>query len=217
MACRRLTTNRVYATTVIDCYPKAARGGNHSMPINRVFTLAAIFAAATILIYLSSRPRHELRQPRVYLAEVPIQTDAQLAQATKYLREACPDVVLINDTRRAEYRLNAFWNGAQGWVVIVSRKDLPFIFQRVGGPDAMQTFRQVCTDVRNDAKELADFDASTQSLPVGRYSLYAANPDRVFLLDTKTGAVWELKPNLKDIPEFERISVEGLYDNRIGP
>jgi hypothetical protein len=182
------------------------------MTMNRVLTLAAILVAATALLYLAG-PHRQLRQTRVFVAEIRNQPEAELAQATKYLREACRDIILIKDQRRAEYRLRALWGGDR-WVVFVEQKDLNLIFHGEG-PDAMETFRQGCTAIRDDAKELADFDAHTAPMPIGRYSLNSANPDHVFLLDTKTGAVWELKPRpLGDTQEFERISVEGLYDSK---
>jgi hypothetical protein len=191
------------------------------MNINRVLTLAALFVAATILLYLSG-PHRQLRQTRVYVgAMIPSQSDAEIAQATKYLRDACPDIILIKDQQRADYRLNAFWNGTS-WFVLVGREALPWMFYKQDSPDAMDTFRRGCTAIRDDAKELADFDAHTPPMGIGRYSLHSTNPNqgvvneegRVFLLDTKTGAVWQLKP-VGDTQEFERMSVEGLYKNRL--
>jgi hypothetical protein len=189
------------------------------MTINRVLILAVILGGAMLFVYFSS-PRHNSRQPRVYMAKIPNQPDAEAAQATKYLREACSDIVLVKDQRRADYRLTALWAGTPaegslgGWVVIVSRNDLPLVFHREGSPDAIETFRQTCTAIRDDAKELVDFDASTQSMPVDRYSLNSANPVGLFLLDMKTGAVWQLEP-VGNTQEFTRISVEGLYNNRV--
>jgi hypothetical protein len=190
------------------------------MMSNRVLTLAAIFVAATILLYLSG-PRRRLRQTRVYAAQVPNQPEAELAQVTKYLQEACPDMVLIKDKGRADYTVDALWRGTS-WFVLAGREDLPWMFYKQDSPDAMETFRQGCAAIRDDAKELADFDARTAPMPIGRYSLHSTNPKqgvvtdegRVFLLDTKTGAVWELKPT-GDTLEFGRISVEGLYKNRL--
>jgi hypothetical protein len=87
----------------------------------------------------------------------------------------------------------------------------------------METFRQSCAAIRKDAKELADSEPDTTSMPVGRYLMHSTNPKpgilndegRIFLLDTKTGEVWQLEP-VGNTQEFGRISVEGLYDNR-GP
>jgi hypothetical protein len=185
------------------------------MTLNRILTLATLFILAAVLVYALGT-HHLLRRPPVFVAGIPNQREAQVAQVKEYLREACPEVVLITDQRRADYRLMAVWNDTQGWVAVVSRKDSLIMFHREGA-DAMEVFRQSCAAIRDDAKESQDFDASMQSMPVGRYSLNAANPDHVFLLDTKTGAVWQLKPQpLGDSQEFERTSVEGLYNTKVG-
>jgi hypothetical protein len=188
------------------------------MSINRVLTLAAIFVTATIFLYLSG-PHRQLRRTRVYAAKVPNQPEAELAQVTQYLREACPDMVLMKEEGWADYTILASWYGPPAWNVFVSGKGRMIYWK--GNRDAMEAFRQACAAIRDDAKEVAAFDASMQSLPVGRYSLMrgppagdSANLDHVFLLDTKTGAVWELKP-IGDTQEFERMSVDGLYKNRL--
>jgi len=179
------------------------------MHINRVLTLAAIFVAATILVYLSG-PHRQVRQTRVFVVKIPSKPEAELAQVTEYFREACPDMVLINEEGRADYTMLASWYGPPQWNVFVGGKGRTIYWK--GNRDAMEAFRQACAAIRDDAKELGDFDAHTAPMPVGRYSLSAANPGRVFLLDTKTGAVWELKPRtFPDKQGFERISVEGLY------
>lgn len=196
------------------------------MTTNRVLTLAAILVAATVVLYLSG-PHRQLRQTRVFVAKIPTKPEAELAQVTKYFREACPDMVLIKEEGRADYTIGASWYGAPEWNVFVEGKGRMIYWK--GNRDAMEAFRQACAAIRDDAKELADFDASTQSMPVGRYSLMrgppardSANPGRVFLLDTKTGAVWQLVeipgiPSNVDFPDtqdFERISVEGLYNRK---
>lgn len=179
------------------------------MTLNRVLTLAAIFVAATILLYLSGTHR-QLRQPRVFVLKIPNKPEAEFAQVTRFFREACPDMVLINEEGRADYTIGASWYGAPEWNVLVSGKSNAIYWK--GNRDAMEAFRQACAAIRDDAKELADFNAQTAPMPIERYSLHFANPDRVFLLDTKTGAVWELKPrSFPDTQGFERISVEGLY------
>ena len=88
-------------------------------------------------------------------------------------------MILIKDERRADYTVIARWLGT-AWVLLVSRKDLPWMFFKQDSPDAIETFRQGCTAIRDDAKELADFDAHITPMPVGRYSLNSSNPDRVF-------------------------------------
>jgi len=189
------------------------------MTTNRVLIVAVALVASTVLFYLAV-PHHQSRQPRVYLTEIPNEPDEVVAQAKKYLREACPDMVLIKDEPRADYKMTAAWAGdptykkdsGNGWVVFVDRKNSVQIFGKQGSPDAIETFRQSCASIRDDAKELADFNAHTPAMPIGRYSLHSVNPDRVFLLDTKTGGVWELEP-LGRYQVFERVSVEGLYSN----
>ncbi len=51
--------------------------------------------------------------------------------------------------------------------------------------------------------------------------LHSADADHIFLVDTKTGAVWEWYEGDKlSQEEFRRISVEGLYNNNplgVGP
>lgn len=198
------------------------------MTLNRVLTLAAIFVAATIVLYLSG-PHRQLRQTRVFVAKIQNDPETEFAQETKYFREACPDMVLIKAKGWADYTILASWYGRPPeWGVFVDGKGRTIY--ATANRDAMAAFRQACAAIRDDAKELSDFDASTQSMPVGRYSLMrgpragdSANQDNVFLLDTKTGAVWQLVespgiPGNTDFPEtqeFERISVEGLYRNRV--
>jgi hypothetical protein len=192
------------------------------MTLNRVLTLAAIFVAATALLYLSGA-RRQSRQTRVFIAELLNQPEAELAQAAKYLREACPDMIVIRDQERADYRLNALWRGGH-WTVFVHRKDLPFLFVKQDSSDVMETFRQACNAIREDVKGVASFDADTAPMPIGRYSLTVLpgnqnviNSEHIYLLDTKTGAAWELKP-VGDNQVFERISVEGLYNRKpFGP
>jgi hypothetical protein len=185
------------------------------MTVNPVLTLAAIFVAATALVYLSV-PHRQLRQIRVFVMDVPNQPDAEVAEVRRYFQTACPDMVLIKDKLRTDYTLGARWAGSK-WGVLVNRKDQTLILFEAHSPDAIDTFRYTCKVIRDDSKEVADFDAHTAHMPIGRYSLTVLpgnqnviNSERIFLLDTKTGAVWELKP-LGDNQEFERISVEGLY------
>jgi hypothetical protein len=103
-------------------------------------------------------------------------------------------MVLINEKDWADYTIFASWYGPPQWNVFVGGKGRTIYWN--GNRDAMEAFRRACAAIRDDAKEVADFDASTQSMPVGRYSLMrgppagnSANLDHVFLLDTKTGAV----------------------------
>ena len=81
------------------------------MTTNRMLTLAAIVVTATTLVYLSGFPHRRSRQTRVFITKIPNQTDAQAALATKYSREACPDMILIKDERRADYTVIARWLG----------------------------------------------------------------------------------------------------------
>jgi hypothetical protein len=178
------------------------------MTINRVLTLAAILVMAIVAVYLW-RAHRELRRPRVFVMKIPNKPEEEFAQVTKYLRETCPDIVLTKEEGRADYTIGASWYGPPQWNVFVSGKNNTIYWK--GNRDAMEVFRQACAAIRDNAKELADFDAQTAPMPLGRYSLNGAN-GHILLLDTKTGAVWELKPGvLRDRQEFERISVEGLY------
>ena len=188
------------------------------MTINRVLTLAAISVSIAALLYLSGHAHPELRKPRAFVAGIPNQPEAEVGLATKYFQEACPNIIVIKDQQRSDYRINALWRGGH-WIVLVHRKDFPLLFTKQDSADAMETFRQSCTAIWEDARESADFDAHAERLPIGRYSLHSDNPSHILLLDTKTGAVWELKPQpLGDDQEFERISVEGLYNRKtFGP
>jgi hypothetical protein len=180
------------------------------MTINRMVTLAAIFLAATVLLYFSG-PHRQLRQTRIFVVDIPNRPDAERAEVRGYFQTACPDMLLIKDQQRADYTLIASWAKGSKWGVFLRRKDQTVIFLGEQSPDAIETFRQTCKAIRDDAKEVSDLDAQTEPMPIGRFSMHSADPEHVFLLDTKTGAVWQLKPDLKNTPEFERISVEGLY------
>jgi hypothetical protein len=178
--------------------------------IDRVLTLAAIFVAATIVLYISGG-HWQPGQTRVFLLTLPNEPEAQVAQKTQYLRQACPDMIVIKDQDRADYIIVPIWRD-KTWAVEVERRDVPWLFYKHDSPDAIETFRQSCAAIRADARELADFDAHAAPMPIGRYLMYSATPSRVFLLDTKTGAVWESKPDWRGTQQFERVAVEGLHD-----
>lgn len=174
--------------------------------------LAAIFLAATLVLYISGAHRQS-RQIKVFVEQIPKQPEAQVTEATKYLREACPDIAVTRDEHRADFGISAFWRGTAWVVVLKSRSEAwPLLFFKQDSPDALETFRQGCVVIRDNAKDMAEFEARSTALPTGRYVLHSSTPDRLFLLDTATGAVWELKPQpLKDRDQFEPIDVEGLY------
>jgi hypothetical protein len=205
---------------VINCYAKRRFCEGRRMTINRVLTLAAIFVVATVLAYVFGFNQRQSRQPRIFVATIPTGSNVDVAEVTKYLQTACPDMVVIKDEPRADYKLAAVWAGGK-WRVLVDRKDQTLILFEDHSPDAIETFRHSCQVIRDDSKEVADFDAHTAPMPIGRYSLTVLpgsqnviNSERIFLLDTKTGAVWEWK-SLGDHEEFERISVEGLYNRKM--
>lgn len=178
------------------------------MDFRRVLILAGIFLAATLVLYLSGIHRQS-RQTRIYMAKMWYRPDGELAQATKYFREACPDIVVTRDRRRADYSVGAMWTTK--WTVIVDREGLPLpFFLKADSQDALESFRQSCAAMRDDSRERMDFDSYTESLPVGRYLLQSPSPDHVFLLDTRTGAVWQLR-QVGDSEEFDRMSVDGLH------
>jgi hypothetical protein len=137
--------------------------------------------------------------------------EEEVAHATKYFREACPDIAVTRDYRRADYTVGAVW--AEKWIVIVDREGFSgYFFLKADSQDAVDTFRQSCSAIREDAKERMDFDSYTESMPVGRYLLYSTTPDHVFLLDSRIGAVWQMRQNpILDTQEFDRMSVDGLY------
>lgn len=180
------------------------------MALRRVLMVTVIFLAAMVVLYLSGAHRQH-SQTRVYIAKMWNRPEAEAGQATKYFREACPDLVVTHDHRRADYTIGAVWT--EKWIVMVDREGLRFpFFYKADSPDALESFRQSCAAMREDAKDREDFDSHAESRPVGRYLLQSPTPDRVFLLDTRTGAVWHMKQNpLEDRPEFDRIPVEGLY------
>jgi hypothetical protein len=129
----------------------------------------------------------------------------------KDFRAACPDMILIKDEPRADYTLATAWAGNK-WRVALSGKGQSILYEDVS-PDIMETFRQSCSAIRDDAKESVDFNAHTVPQTVGRYVLQSTPPNRLFLLDTKTGSVWELQ-DLGLYQEFEHVRVEGLYEEQ---
>ena len=187
------------------------------MPIKSVLMLSGLFLAATIVLYFSGRaPRHT----RVFVASGMNQSEAEIAEITKYFRAACPDAILVNLEPRADYSVIARWYGVpsdketswRGWAVFLTRKGSEQISFKQGSADAMETFRQTCAAIRDDMRDVAEFDRNAAPMTTGRYVLHSVDPEHVFLVDTKTGAVWQLK-ELGRIQQFERVSVEGLYDN----
>lgn len=181
--------------------------GKFGMNINRLLTLAVILLLAAILLVELSRAPHR-RHLRIYVGSLPNRSNQG---AEEYFRAACPDMVVVKDEPRADYSVGAAWSdSSKNWGVMVARKGWPFIFGKGGYPDAIKMFRQGCAAIRDDASELADFEEHNPSMPTGRYSLNSANPDRVFMLDTQTGAVWEWE-QFENSEHFVRISVEGLY------
>ena len=183
---------------------------DHSVRVdNRMLTLAEVLVAALLCL---SCAQHQPRRTGIYILNAPNQSNAE----PKYFEAACPDMTLIKDVQHADYTLGAVWAGTK-WRVVVSRKDGAGIIFEDSTPDVIETFRRTCAAIRDDAKEVAEFNAHSPPMPIGRYVLQSAASNRVFLLDTQTGAVWELQ-DLGLYQEFERVRVDGLYiDNPLAP
>src|SRR5580700_1387316 len=135
------------------------------MTMNRVLTLAAILVAATALVYLSVSHR-QLRQTRIFLMDIPNRPDVERAEVRGYFQTACPDMVLIKDRQRSDYTLGASWAKTNKWGVLVNRKDQTLILFEAHSPDAIDTFRYTCKVIRDDSKEVADFDAHAAPMPI---------------------------------------------------
>lgn len=182
------------------------------MQIRHVFLLAALFLTATLVLYLL-RLDHQSRPTRILLVKARNQSDAEIAALTGYLRAACPNAELVSREQLADYSVVAVWNGT-GWTVILNRSHKgENVFFKGGVTDAIATFRQACAAMRSDEKEMADYEAQMMPMPTGRYLIHSADADHVFLVDTKTGAVWQLRDFGKLGEEFDRVPVEGLYDS----
>lgn len=184
------------------------------MALHRALILAGIFLAATVGLYLSGASHHQ-RQTRVFVTKSQTQSEAEISQLSSYFQAACPELVTVNLESQADYSVVAVW-GLQGWTVVLSRKGED-IFLKEGSTDAMETFRHTCTAIRGDEKEMADSEARTSD--TGRYVLHSADKTHILLVDTKTGAVWELQhhealPGHAEYDQFEHVSVEGIYNNR---
>lgn len=178
------------------------------MTLNRRLTLAVLFIAATAVAYFSGSRRFS-RQPRVFVAPTLNRPDAEVAQITRYFEAACPDALIIQLQARADYTVAARWfNTHGGWAVALDRKGESIYYKQFGS-DAIEAFRQTCAAIRDDARETADSETHTTT---GRYLLYSSNPEHVFLVDTRTGAVWHLQ-SWGTGEEFQRVAVDGLYDN----
>lgn len=182
--------------------------GFSKMTLRWMAVLAGISLAGTFVL---SHINSQSRRVRVHIATSRNQPEAEASKVLGFFHSACPDAIVIKDESRADYAVAALWVGGE-WRVVVDGRDVPLIFHSEGSPDAIQTFRQTCAAIRDDANELADFNAHSALQPVGRYALQSVGQDRVFLMDTKTGAVWQLQ-QIGNSQEFDRVSVEGLYRN----
>lgn len=181
------------------------------MLVKRLFALCATLLTLACVIYFASA-RKQSRRTRISIVHLPNQSESQAAAIDTDAHQACPDMVLIRDSNRADYELASSWSKNEKWGVVVNRKDgTPMLFKEVS-PDLIETFRQACAVIRSDAEEMADFSAHELPAPNARYSL-TSTQDNVLLIDTKTGAIWKLE-QVGLYEEFERVSVEGLYHNQ---
>lgn len=203
------------------------------MTTKRLLTLAAICILVIAIVYLA-RPHHRWKQPRVYIdakepAAPPGQTPSKEQAGasvnwTEHFRTACPHMALLHGSENADYTIHVAGSSANKiWVARTTRSDWADIY--VGhGQDPHAILKDSCAAIRDDVDDWAGFGsvaskANPQSAPNGRYaiSLYPGDPT-AFLLDTKTGAVWELgritsgqgKSQLT-FRKFDRVSVDGLY------
>ncbi len=132
-------------------------------------------------------------------------------------------MALVENDNLTDYSIDGVWNG-KDWGVWVERSDNAVILRAEGdkNPDFTNVLWESCLAIRNDMEDRADGELPYKSAPLGRYvlSYHPTNPNYAFLLDSKTGAVWELTHQtwsgggkLGNVPyrKFERVSVDGLY------
>jgi hypothetical protein len=197
------------------------------MNLGRLLTFVAILVAG-LAIVLIFRPHRQWKQPRVY-----VNAEARQAKSTEEssvdwredFRSACPHMALVGSDEHADYIIEATWFPsppleAATWTVTVERRDYVHIYRDSSfkSPDSMKLLRESCHAIRADVDDWGEFGKPLKAAPsVGRYAL-SSQSNRALLLDTKTGAVWELVQDSylmlgKQIPyrKFSRISVEGLY------
>lgn len=202
-------------------------------------TLATIFVAALGVLYLSGSHR-QWKQPRVYIdakepAPPPGQTPSkEQAGASvnwaEYFGRDCPHMALLPFDKDADYTIDVVGSLAiKRWIAFVGRSDSADIY-RGQEQDPHAILKQSCAAIRADVEDWAGFGsvaAKTKAVPTGRYafSYHPANPNYAFLLDTKTGAVWELTHHSTELIDrkgtgqkftvtwrtFDRVSVGGLY------
>jgi hypothetical protein len=200
------------------------------MTIERVVTLAVVMVLLVVGWSLPTS-RHPVKQPLVYVDAEVFSRSAKGVERTsvdwtEYFRSACPQMALIPSERLADYKIDAKWlpSPAASWTVRVKRRDYADVYQDSGlkSPDSIKLLRASCNAIRSDVEEWAGFgrEEPPKVAPVGRYALsyHPTNYNQALLLDTKTGAVWELEqdnyPALGkkiDYRKFSRISVDGLY------
>jgi hypothetical protein len=138
---------------------------------------------------------------------------------------ACPHMAFADDENAADYTIEAVWAPTQRrWMAWIERSDGARIYPTENA-DSVQLLRESCRDIRDDVEDWAAFDTqkppnTKASAPVGRYALsyHPSNYNRAILLDTKSGAVWELQYRSYnvggkkfDYPQFNRVAVDGLY------
>jgi len=134
-----------------------------------------------------------------------------------------------SDDDNADYSIDLTDWGAEdarkrnAWGALVTRRDGATIFaieKDAKVPNFTAALKESCRAIRDDVEDWSDFRNPRQSAPVGRFvlSYHPTNFSRAFLLDTKTGAVWELHNESGDTAfgkteyrKFQRISVDGLY------
>jgi hypothetical protein len=203
--------------------------GGKRMSIERVVTLAVVMV---LLVVGWSLPafRHPVKQPRVFLEVEAFGTSAKGAERssvdwTEYFRSACPHMALVPTEQLADYKIHAMWTANNaGWMVHVSRRDYADVYRdsRLKSPDSLKLLRASCDAIRSDVEDWAGFgrEEPPKVTPVGRYALsyHPTNYNQALLLDTKTGAVWELVQDHYtvlgrkiDYRKFNRTSVDGLY------
>jgi hypothetical protein len=189
------------------------------MAINRVLTLAGITALLVVgWTYVPPRSHQRKQQPRIYVGDL---VGNDYSEWIKDFRMACPHMAFVQDEKAADYTIKALWVPSQppAWHAMAERRDKAFLCEGES-PDYVQLLRDSCRLIRADLEDWAEFEREKPPTiaPTGRYVLtyHSTNYNQALLLDTKTGAVWELGQVNDTVAQlgyrsFSRISVDGLY------
>ena len=175
--------------------------------------------------------RQPVKQPRVYVKAEALSRSAKGVERSsvdwrEYFRSACPHMALAWSEQLADYTIDATWlpSPRASWTVSIARRDQADTYEdrRLKSPDSIKLLRESCNAIRSDVEDWAGFgrEEPPKVTPVGRYALsyHPTNYNQALLLDTKTGAVWELvqdnyalRTGKVNYRQFSRISVDGLY------